>query len=294
MILRSNSRQVKNTPKYHLFVYRHTPRKHNHNKAHLHCEQHQRRTPSQEFHPRLHGEPHLQGAAISLALAYCAHTSTRPAHPRPQFKHPRAPASSLGPYPRSPVPWHPSRCPLSSGSPEPYLWPWVLIPGSWVSRAPSPVPGLPGSLSPVPGLLGPLSAVPSLRASRNFFFLGPPIPLPLVPDPGLPGTLSPVPGLLGTLATVPGLPGSVSLAPGLLGPLSFDPKLPGSWIFCFASGLWPLGTGPHAPWALVTLQFPSASLYLRRLPCCRLQPRQVPIKPSGLPAAGHHPSSLPR
>jgi hypothetical protein len=227
MILRSNSRQVKNTPEYHLFVYRHTPRKQ---------KQPQRRTPSQEFHPRLHGEPHLQGAAISLTLAYSAHTSTRPAHPRPQFKHPRAPASSLGPYPRSPVPWDPSRCPLSPGSPEPYLWPWVLIPGSRVPRALSPVLGLPGSLSPAPGLLGPLSAVPSFRASRNFFFFGSPTPLPLVPDPGLPGILSSVPGLLGTLATVPGLP-FVSRAPGLLGPLSSDPKLPVSWIFRFASGL---------------------------------------------------------
>jgi hypothetical protein len=72
----------------------------------------------------------------------------------------------------------------------------------------------------------------------------------LAPGPGLLEILFSVPRLLGTLATVPGLPGSVSPAPGLLGPLSSDPKLPVSWIFCFASGLWPLGTGtpfPHKP-----------------------------------------------
>ncbi len=161
MILRSNSRQVKNTPKYHLFVNRHTPRKQ---------KQHQRRTPSQS--------PDSSGS------------------------------------------WS-----LTSGSPESY---------------------------------------------------------PRSPDSSAPWPLS------------PGSPGPYPRPPGFSGPYPLTPSCPfcGSFVLSLAFGPWALA--PLPPRALVTLQFPSASLYLRRLPCCRLQPRQVPIKPSGLSAAGHHPSSLPR
>ena len=183
-----------------------------------------------------------------------------------QFKHPRAPAPSLAPYP--PVPGLP-------GTPAPVpVFPGTLSPTLGVPGTLFPVPRLPGILFYAPGLPGTLTPVPGLSGTLSCSGLTGPLPhLPgdpgiLTPDTGPP---SPSLGPSGLLSSVPGLSGPIPWSraswdpcpyPWAPGTLSLPPRAP-----------WSLDSYSQAPWNLVPVSGspPSHSLSscnpLLRHPC---------------------------